>query len=167
MAKGIGLFESLIYLSCSLLFVTFAGKLVLEVQKSVRGAAAYAERLVELAIALDTVCSCLQQAPRENAHWKITDLSCVVYKTDAGDRGILIDKGRLVMVSGSYDPQSGIWRGRAQSVLLERAILALTYHRKAGVLLGVTVKLGALHNDHILELSSCVAMRPEEMGRCR
>lgn len=155
--SGIGLLEGIIYLSCSMLFITLAGRLVLEVQKNVRLQMAMNERMVELAIALDRLSRIIGAAPAEKRLWKVTEDTCVVFRCPEGDRAIALENGRVLLISGSYNALNRTWEKRAPSVLLEKATLSLAYHYKAGTMQGVTIRLSALstlsdHKPQTLEL---------------
>lgn len=159
---GIGLLEGIIYLSCSMLFITLAGRLVLEVQSSVRLQTAMNERMVELAVALDRICKLIGAAPAEKALWKVTDESSAVYRFPEGDRAIAMENGRVISISGSYDRNNRVWRKRSSSVLLERATLSLTYHYTAGTMQGVTILLHAVAGKKGLSLKTFVATKRSE-----
>lgn len=156
--RGMGLIECLVYVGCSALFISLAGKLLFEIQSSVQRQAVAAERWVELAVALDAVCRCFKEAPREKIFWKVMGNDQAIFRTQAGDRGIMMEKGRLVNVRGMYNSLNSYWMNRSHSVLLENARLAIGYESCAGKIVCLSINLTALCGGNDLSLDTFVAV---------
>jgi hypothetical protein len=147
-----------VYLACTVIFISLAGTLLFTIQRSVQSQARFAERWVELAVALNVVCSIGKDAPREKIFWKVMESDRLIFRTQEGDRGIMIENGRLVGIRGMYSSLNGYWVSRSHSVLLENAFLAMDCEMLAGKIVGIAINLSALCGTHDLRLHTFMAV---------
>ncbi len=163
--KGFGLQELLVYVACSILFITLVGTCTLELHRSTKRHALLNERLVELAVALDRICKIIEAAPREKRLWKLNNESAAIFRTDRGDRGIVVENGRLLSMIGIFDRVQHCWLKRSSSVLLEHARMRITFYYSAGSLVGLRIQLTALVGDQSdVTLEVFIATKVEDVS---
>ncbi len=136
--KGMSLVEVLIYLVCWSLLMSLSGYAVVTMYQVAKKSSTAIEHMMQLAIALHRITDDLHHA----SSWKKRGQDAAIFVLKEQDCGWLIDKKRLLRVTGCYHRGRRTWSHRAISVVLDSLeSLSFNYAFKQGRLVGVKVRL--------------------------
>ena len=118
MRQGTTLFEVVVYIACCLVICSLAGHLSLTLRKTAQERIQIADTWVSLSLALNRLVDDLKRAPCNPLYWKKRMKTEIIFSLNGNDYGWLLNKGRLIRITGMYNTDLEKWSKRATSVIL-------------------------------------------------
>ena len=152
--RGMSLLELLVYLSGSMLLLSLSLYAIFILNTTSKFSMSSAERWVQLSIAMQRIIDDIHQTSATD--WQVKSVHGAIFTLARSDCCWMIDKKRLVRITGKYDKSSREWSSRAVSVILDNVeSLSLRYTYLANRLAGVNIRLVTDKNCALRAFVAC------------
>lgn len=120
MSRGFTLLESLIYLSCTVILITFCLLITATFYSSVKSHTDRLHRYLDMVIGYDHMLTDLRHAPVLKTGWKKYTEHEIIFSCPTQDIGWLIHNGKLTRVTGFYNTNIQEWPNKKLNLAAQR-----------------------------------------------